>query len=102
MTPRIASHPQAAKLFTGITVNVIFFGLLELSLRLCGFEYSRFPRLMVDQSIADYIDWQRRKRTLQHFVPHPVRMWTAEPGFGNVNTNGYQGPPLPLARDLRR
>jgi lysophospholipase L1-like esterase len=102
MSVRSASRSWSAKLLIGLTVNLIFFGLLELSLRLWGFEYSRFPRLMLDRSISDYISWQRKHVVLQHFVPHPLRMWTAEPGFGNVNALGYQGKPLPLERDPRR
>jgi lysophospholipase L1-like esterase len=83
-------------------VNLAFFGTLELGLRLFGFQYSRFPQLMQQESANDHIAWQNSHRVLQHFIPDPRRMWKPEPGFGAVNALGYQGGMLPLERDHDR
>jgi hypothetical protein len=86
----------------GVVVNVLFFTALEITLRVLGFEYSRFPRLMQQESADAHVAWQNANRVRPHFVPDARRMWKPEPGFGDVNTLGYQGPLLPLERDPAR
>jgi hypothetical protein len=81
----------------GGVVNIVFFTVLELALRAFDFHYSRFPRLMQQQSANEHVAWQNANRSLQHFVPDPLRMWRAKPDFGDVNALGYQGPVLRVA-----
>jgi lysophospholipase L1-like esterase len=83
----------------GGVVNIVFFTMLELALRAFGFHYSRFPRLMQQEFANEHVAWQNANRDSQHFVPDPVRMWRAKPGFGDVNALGYQGPVLAVERD---
>jgi lysophospholipase L1-like esterase len=83
----------------GGVVNIVFFTVLELTLRGFGFHYSRFPRLMQQESANEHVAWQNANRDLQHFIPDPLRMWKPKPGFGDVNALGYQGPVLPVERD---
>jgi lysophospholipase L1-like esterase len=54
---------------------------------------------MQQESANEHVAWQNANRDLQHFVPDRLRMWKAQPGFGNVNAFGYQGPALSVERD---
>lgn len=74
------------------------FGVLELVLTLGGVEYARTPRAMKQAFVEDYIGWQNASVELQHFQPHPVRMWSPLPGVGLVNAEGFQGASLPRDR----
>jgi hypothetical protein len=53
----------------GGVVNRVFFTTLELALRAVGFHYSRFPRLVQQESANEHVAWQNANRDLQHFVP---------------------------------
>ena len=77
---------------------IFFFAIAELTLYLTGFNYSRFPRFMNIKIVDKHIDWQSSNFSIQHFIPHKKRMWAAMPDKGIVNSSGYIGKPVPLAR----
>jgi lysophospholipase L1-like esterase len=93
---------RALYALTGLVVNVVFFATLEICLRLAGFQYSRFPRLMQQTVVTNHVEWQNTHRELMHFVPDSRRMWKPEPNFGTVNAVGYQGAIVPIERDASK
>jgi lysophospholipase L1-like esterase len=96
VTRRRLSRSKRA-LFACVAV-VLAFACLEGVLALAGVRYARTPHAMKQAFIEDYIDWQNHEIELQHFAPHPTRMWAPVPGVGEVNEDGLLGRRLPRAR----
>ena len=87
-----------ANLLLAVASVVFFFATIELTLYLTGFNYSQFPRFMNIKTVDKYIDWQSSHVSIQHFIPHKKRMWAAMPDKGIVNSSGYIGKNITLAR----
>lgn len=81
------------KILFSLIIFTIVFGLLELSLRIYGFQYSQFPKF-VKQKKVDW--WEQNSWGVYEFVSHPTRMWALKPGTHPANEYGYQGQPVPV------
>ena len=103
MNMRLAGKKEkGSALFKNIVLSCVslfvFLLVAEAALYLRGFNYAQTPEVMKKKHVDGYIEWQNEFIPFLHFVRHKKRMWAAEPNFGKVNADGYQGRRLPVER----
>ena len=98
MTPRSMS----VRLSISVASTVLFFGSLELGLRIAGFEY---PPEKVPVVIWNRVQDKSFRKPDNLFERAPRQLWTLRPGApdpwepgAEINEEGYRGPLIPRER----